>query len=214
MPQLRRVIFYSFVLAFCGLTYELVLAQSLSVLLGNSVTQYSVTLGVFLAAMGAGALVVGESSEPSRALLRLQIILCLLAPASFFALWMAVLPHFLFVLLAVSVVAGVGFVTGMELPLLMQLAGTAGHLRVLAADYLGMLVASVAFPLYLLPHLGVFATILIAAILNGFVVHMLLPSRISLARGALVTATILQLILLFSQDSILEWLSTRFVAIG
>ena len=43
------------IIAVCGLVYELVTAAVASYLLGDSVTQYSLVIGVFMAAMGLGA---------------------------------------------------------------------------------------------------------------------------------------------------------------
>ena len=45
------------VLAACSLLYELLIAQTLSILAANTVVWYSVTIGVYLASMGLGALI-------------------------------------------------------------------------------------------------------------------------------------------------------------
>jgi spermidine synthase len=44
-----------FVVAACGLVYELIAAAASTYLLGDSVTQFSVVIGVYLAAMGLGS---------------------------------------------------------------------------------------------------------------------------------------------------------------
>ena len=44
-----------FVIAVCGLIYELIAASLSSYLLGGSVTQFSIVIGVFLTAMGLGS---------------------------------------------------------------------------------------------------------------------------------------------------------------
>ena len=43
-------------LAACSLLYELLIAQTLATLAANTVVWYSVTIGVYLAAMGVGAM--------------------------------------------------------------------------------------------------------------------------------------------------------------
>ena len=43
------------VIALCGITYELLIGTLSSYLLGNSVTQFSVTIGLFLTSMGLGS---------------------------------------------------------------------------------------------------------------------------------------------------------------
>src|SRR6476659_3581638 len=44
-----------FVVAICGLVYELLAGTLASYLLGDSVTQFSLVIGLYLSAMGAGA---------------------------------------------------------------------------------------------------------------------------------------------------------------
>lgn len=46
----------AFLLAFCSIIYELLLGQSLSAFLGNTVLRYSVTIGLYMLSMGIGAL--------------------------------------------------------------------------------------------------------------------------------------------------------------
>jgi predicted membrane-bound spermidine synthase len=60
----------------------------------------------------------------------------------------------------------IGFLSGFEIPCLFALAqGSQG--RVLAFDYLGMLVASVSFPFLFLPVLGTAPSTLLVAGANG-----------------------------------------------
>lgn len=50
------VYIFTLVLAFCSIVYELLLGQSLSAFMGNTVLRYSVTIGLYLFSMGMGAL--------------------------------------------------------------------------------------------------------------------------------------------------------------
>ncbi|MCI5162199.1 MAG: hypothetical protein D3917_09305 [Candidatus Electrothrix sp. AX5] len=43
------------VVALCGIVYELLIATVSAYLLGDSVRQFSITIGLFMAAMGLGA---------------------------------------------------------------------------------------------------------------------------------------------------------------
>src|SRR5438128_7347533 len=54
-PLTRALLASVFVVAACGLVYELIAAAASSYLLGDSVTQFSVVIGVYLAAMGLGS---------------------------------------------------------------------------------------------------------------------------------------------------------------
>jgi spermidine synthase len=201
----------AFILAFCGLTYEFVFAQSLSVLLGNSVTQYSLTIGIFLAALGFGALYAQADENSLSRLLRLQLRLAIFAPSAYFSLWIVslYLPHALLKLASYSAVAAIGYLTGSEIPLLMQMGGEGLRMRILAADYFGMLTASILFPIYLLPHLGVFSSILVAALFNCSVLLFLGKGTKERTWSFAVIGALCAL--LFYQPGIREWLSDQFI---
>ncbi|TIV75637.1 MAG: polyamine aminopropyltransferase, partial [Mesorhizobium sp.] len=49
------LLFSAFVIATCGLVYELIAGTLASYLLGDSVTQFSTIIGTYLFAMGVGA---------------------------------------------------------------------------------------------------------------------------------------------------------------
>src|SRR4249919_1302319 len=51
----RALLASVFVVAACGLVYELIAAAASTYLLGDSITQFSVVIGVYLAAMGMGS---------------------------------------------------------------------------------------------------------------------------------------------------------------
>ncbi|MBV1858122.1 MAG: polyamine aminopropyltransferase, partial [Nannocystaceae bacterium] len=53
--QPRFVLLSVLVVATCGLVYELICATMASYLLGDSVTQWSLVIGVYLSAMGVGS---------------------------------------------------------------------------------------------------------------------------------------------------------------
>ena len=53
--QRLLILFSVFVIGACGLMYELIAGAVASYLLGDSVTQYSLVIGIFLASMGLGS---------------------------------------------------------------------------------------------------------------------------------------------------------------
>lgn len=204
------VTFASALLGFCGLVYEFVFAQSLSVLFGHSVIQYSITIGLFILGMGTGSHIAEYFYDPRRSLWRVQLQISLLAPLAAFILWWLAVSG---LEIAARVVAyggilGVGCLTGMELPLLLRLRGEKGAGVVLGADYLGMLAACVLFPLVLLPNFGVFSTLLAVAVLNSFVMIALLPNRIP---WTALVPTFLAVGWYF-EPVMREWLSARMIA--
>ena len=161
-----------FVIASCGLVYELVAGALASYLLGDSVTQFSLVIGVYLSSLGLGAflsryIVRGVARRFVDAEIAVALIGGLSAPALFFAFssprWFP--PVFY------GVVVLIGTLVGLEIPLLMRLLKDAVEFRdlvsqVLTFDYLGSLAASLLFPLVLLPRLGLTRTSVLFGLLN------------------------------------------------
>jgi spermidine synthase len=171
----RLLLLSVMVVATCGLVYELISATMASYLLGDSVTQWSLVIGVYLSAMGLGSWLSGYVVTSLHArFVQAQLVVALVggysAAALFFGFaWLSSVRPLLFGILLV-----VGTLVGLEIPLLMRI-GRQGHTlkdlvaRVLAFDYLGSLAASVLFPLLLLPHLGLVRTSLVFGLMNAAV---------------------------------------------
>jgi spermidine synthase len=162
------------VVATCGLVYELVAGTAASYLLGDSVTQFSTVIGAYLAAMGIGSYL---SRWVGRGLLARFIQIEALvgvvggfsAPLLFVAFGRA--PGAAFLPLLYGIVGVIGTLVGLEIPLLLRILKDRYEFRdlvarVLTFDYLGALVASVAFPLVLLPGLGLVRASLAMGLLN------------------------------------------------
>ncbi|MCX5787833.1 MAG: hypothetical protein NTX64_04890 [Elusimicrobia bacterium] len=202
---MRRPIFaLTLALAACSILYELVLAQTLGALLGNTLLRYNVTIGLYLAALGAGALLAprAEGGDPAGTLARIEWPLALLGGAGpmLFFLWDAAVFRaaramgiafrgFLYQAAIYgfdhAVIIAVGILSGFELPLLMRLAEREGPdpgagSAVLAVDYAGTLLGAVCFPLLLLPRLGLLGTAAAAGLVNALCGAYLIIRR---ARG-------------------------------
>jgi len=162
-----------FVVAICGLVYELLAGTLGSYLLGDSVTQFSLVIGLYLSAMGAGAWLSRRlETELARKFLEIELAVAIVggfsAPVLFLAFGSVV--HFQVVLLAF--VAAIGVLVGLELPLLMRLLeGQVAFKdlvsRVLTFDYIGALAAALMFPLVLVPKLGLVRSSLIMGVANA-----------------------------------------------
>ena len=164
-----------FVVATCGLIYELLAGTLGSYLLGDSVTQFSLVIGLYLSAMGAGAwlsrrLVKGLARRFLEIELAVAVVGGLSAPVLFIAFGST--DSFQFVLLAF--VFAIGTLVGLEIPLIMRiLEGTVSFKdlvsRVLTFDYVGALAAAIMFPLVFVPRLGLVRTSLLMGVLNAAV---------------------------------------------
>ncbi|WP_430452657.1 polyamine aminopropyltransferase [Rhodopirellula europaea] len=163
------------VIATCGLIYELLAGTLASYLLGDSVTQFSLIIGVYLSALGFGAwLSQYVTTKLARVFIEVELALALLGGFSTPLLFLAFPMIEWFQWLLFGSVIVIGTLVGLELPLLMRILKE--HLefeelisRVLAFDYLGALFASLLFPIFLVPRLGLNRTAIMFGLLNALV---------------------------------------------
>lgn len=166
------------IVALCGIAYELIIATVSTYLLGNSVFQFSITIGLFMAAMGLGSWATRHiRSDLVAGFIVVEVIVSLIGGASSVALFL-VFPHTVFYQpVMYALIIAIGALVGFEIPILTRILTESGGLRrsianVLSLDYLGALVGSVAFPLLLLPFLGLFRSSFVIALLNLLVAGM------------------------------------------
>jgi spermidine synthase len=173
-----------FVVAACGLVYELAAGALASYLLGDSVLQFSTVIGTYLFAMGVGSWLSRHvERELVAQFLRIELAVGLiggLMPAALFAAH-SVLPASggaSFRALLYLLVLCVGVLVGLEIPLVMRILKRQFRERyalkelvaqVLTFDYLGALLVALAFPLLLLPQLGLVRTGVLFGLLNAAV---------------------------------------------
>lgn len=163
------------IIASCGLVYELLAGTLASYLLGDSVTQFSLVIGIYLSALGAGAWISRFVDERlARCFIEVELAVALIGGASAPVLFLAFSSVGAFRAVLYGIVFAIGTLVGLELPLLMRLLKE--HLdfedlvsRVLAFDYLGALFASLLFPMFCVPRLGLVRTSLLCGLLNAAV---------------------------------------------
>ena len=165
-----------FVVSACGLVYELAAGALASYLLGDSVLQFSTIIGAYLFAMGVGSYLSRffERQLPAH-FLRIELLVALIGgalPAILFVANAWLPGSFRFLLYAL--VLAVGTLVGLEIPLVMRILKRNVALKdlvsqVLTFDYLGALAVSLAFPLVLVPQLGLIRTGLLFGLMNAAV---------------------------------------------
>jgi len=218
-----------FVVAACGLLYELAAGALASYLLGDSILQFSTVIGAYLFAMGIGSYLSRFFERQLIAhFLRIELLVGFiggLMPAALFALQTASPSSFRFALY--SLVLLVGTLVGLEIPLVMRILKR--HFReryalkdlvsqVLTFDYLGALAVAVAFPLLLVPSLGLVRTGALFGLMNAGVAAWALWLFRGELRGlwghvvscGLVVAALLAA--MFGADHISTWAEDRFYA--
>lgn len=164
-----------FIIATCGLIYELIAGTLASYLLGDSVTQFSTIIGVYLFSMGVGSWL---SKYFERNLLswfiQIEILVGLVGGTSSTILFMVFESASSFRFILYGLVSVTGILVGLEIPLLMRILKDRFEFKdliskVFTFDYIGALVASLVFPLILIPYLGLVRTAYLFGILNVLV---------------------------------------------
>ncbi len=212
------------VVACCGLIYELMAGTVGSYLLGDSVTQFSLVIGLYLSAMGVGSWLSRHiDGNLARRFVDIELAVALVgglsAPIMFLAFGET--QHFQLVLLGFVFV--IGTLAGLEIPLLMRLLeGQVAFKdlvsRVLTFDYLGALLAALVFPLVLVPRLGLVRTSLLIGLGNaavGLWGTWILADRLRHTAGVRLRAGLVIAILvagLVYADRLTTWTEDRMYA--
>ncbi len=161
------------VIATCGLIYELLAGTLASYVLGDSVAQFSIIIGIYLFAMGVGSWLSGFiEKDLAGKFIEVEIAVAILGGFSAPLLFLSFAKLAYFNLVLYGVVFGIGTLVGLEIPLLMRILKDQLDFkelvsRVLAFDYIGALVASLLFPIFLVPRLGLNRTSLLFGMLNA-----------------------------------------------
>jgi spermidine synthase len=160
-------------IAFCGILYELLISTISAYLLGSSILHFSLTIGLFLSFMGLGAYLSRFFSDKYLLdyFITIEFWLGLTGGLSGALLYVSYAMTENYYLVAFLLIGVIGTLTGLEIPLLTRLIHQYFNLRetlaqVLSFDYLGALVASVIFPLFMLPYLGMMRTSFLIGGLN------------------------------------------------
>lgn len=164
-----------FVIATCGLIYELIAGTVASYLLGDSVTQFSTVIGCYLFAMGIGSWLSRYINKNLLGyFIKIEILLGLVGGCSAAFLFILFEHVYSFRLLLYMVVAIIGILVGIEIPLLLRILKDKLEFKDLVSkvftfDYIGALFASIVFPLVLVPYLGLVKASFFFGMLNTFV---------------------------------------------
>lgn len=161
-----------FIIATCGILYELLISSISTYFLGSSILQFSLTIGFFMSFMGVGSFLSKYiHSKLLDQFVSIEILLGLLGGFSAFILYFSYSLTENYHLIAFSLISLLGTLIGLEIPLVTRIVHSYASLKdtvaqVLSFDYIGALLASVLFPLLLLPYLGTMRTSFLVGILN------------------------------------------------
>jgi len=192
------------VIATCGLIYELIVGTLASYLLGDSITQFSTVIGVYLFALGIGAWLSGFIDKGlATRFVEIELAVALTGGISAPFLFATFSSGASFRVALYGMVTVIGTLVGLEIPLLLRIMKDQLEFkdlvsRVLTFDYLGALFASLLFPIVLVPKLGLVRTSLAFGLLNGLVglwstwlLESVLPSTTRLRIKAMLVSVVL-----------------------
>lgn len=163
-----------FIVGLCSIIYELLISTTSSYFLGSSVKQFSLTIGFYLASMGVGSYLSRVfKKDILLRFIQLELVLGIIG---------AFCVPFIYVVLAyagfgatqyatIFIIILIGILTGLEVPLITTILSKKTPEKenisdVLTFDYLGALIATLLFPFFLIPFVGVFKTSFIFGLIN------------------------------------------------
>ncbi len=179
----------AFLMAFCSLSYELIIAARLSRLVGAGMFLYPACIGIFILFMGIGSCIWYRTSESIegvslRYLINLEMWLTLFGLICVLginlnldgALYSINLEALAFGVLMAAVI---GFLSGQELPLLFHFCsylqmGQVQIRRIIFYDYLSSFFASLVCSLIFFPFIGFLKASISVAFVNCVIVVLLL----------------------------------------
>lgn len=169
----RLLMFTTLIISGCSIIYEVLISSVSSYLVGDSIKQFSITIGLYMSAMGLGSFL---SKYIKRHLFDwfvfVEIGVGIAGGLSAVLLFFSYVYLETYTLVMYIEIIIIGLLVGLEIPLLTRIIEeNIPNLRVTLStlfsfDYIGGLIGSIAFPLFLLPQLGYFTTAFVTGSLN------------------------------------------------
>ena len=157
----------------CSIIYEVLISSVSSYLVGDSIKQFSITIGLYMCAMGLGSYISKYIKEKLFDwFVLVELAIGFFGGVSSLILFLANAYIQSYALVMYIEIILIGALVGLEIPVLTRIIEkNTNNLRVTLSsifsfDYIGGLVGSIAFPLLLLPNLGYFTTAFLVGSLN------------------------------------------------
>ena len=210
----RLLMFTTLIISGCSIIYEVLISSVSSYLVGDSIKQFSITIGLYMSAMGLGSFL---SKYINKNLFDwfvfVEIGVGIAGGISSLVLFFSYVYLDTYTLVMYIQIILIGVLVGLEIPLLTRIIEeNTPNLRVTLStlfsfDYIGGLIGSIAFPLLLLPDLGYFTTAFVTGSLNIIVALIIIFQYRSFSKHfkyfriiGIVTLVIMVLGTLFSEN--------------
>jgi len=175
------LLFAVFIIAICGIVYELIIGAISSYLLGDSVKQYSITIGLFMSAMGIGSYATKRLRHNLfDFFVGIELAIGIFGGGSAILLFASYAFTEIYYIVMYSTIIIIGILVGLEIPIITRIIEEKqSDLRitianVLSVDYIGALLGSLFFPLILLPNLGQIRTAFLIGFINIVVANLII----------------------------------------
>lgn len=161
----RLLMLTTLIISGCSMCYELIISAVSSYLLGNSTLQYSITIGLYMAALGLGSYISKFFKKNIFIVFVLiEMSIGVIGGLSALVLFLAHIYIVNYDVVMYLEIILIGVLAGAEIPLMTRIIEedeqnlSVTLSSIFSFDYIGGLIGSIAFPLLLLPKLGYFAT--------------------------------------------------------
>ena len=169
----RLLLVTTLLISICSIIYELIISSMSTYLNGDSVKQYSITIGLYMSAMGIGSYLSKKiRKDLFNKFIFVELSTGVLGGFSTLVLLLSNIYTSIYYLIMYFLIIGIGVLVGLEIPILTRIIEeNNSNIRVNLAniftfDYIGGLVGSLAFPLFLFPKLGFITTALCIGTIN------------------------------------------------
>lgn len=152
-------------ISICSIIYELIISSMSTYLNGDSIRQYSITIGLYMSAMGIGSYLSKKiKNKLFNKFIYVELLTGILGGFSTLILFLTNIYTNIFYLIMYILIIAIGVLVGLEIPLLTRIIEeNNSNIRtnlanIFTFDYIGGLIGSLAFPLFLFPKLGFITT--------------------------------------------------------
>ena len=160
-------------ISICSIIYELLISAISSYIQGDSITQFSITIGLYMSAMGVGSYLSKHvKNKLFNKFVFIEMSIGILGGLSTLILFVTNIYTEIYPLVMYSLIIAIGVFVGLEIPILTRIIEN-NHsdvrknlANIFTFDYIGGLVGSIAFPLFLFPKLGFITTALLVGLIN------------------------------------------------
>lgn len=169
----RLLMLTTLIISGCSMCYELIISAVSSYLLGNSTLQYSITIGLYMAALGFGSYISKFfKNNLFQVFVTIEFSIGIVGGVSSLLLFLSNIYISNYEVVMYLEIILIGTLAGAEIPIMTRIIeADENNLSVTLSsifsfDYIGGLLGSIAFPLLLLPKLGFFSTSFLCGLLN------------------------------------------------